>query len=218
MKKDDKEGNDLLKEIGSNWLHKNFPSIAIATTLKRISPCICLWKKKYDEVTKEEGKNQLLCYIHEVKSLKKELPKFVGNISTAQRKIPQCSRDWITLKVICLLEEIVLCCCPSLKTRPSKECWNANARNPWNYACQSSSAIPTAFFCVVSETNVSFCVWRVNDDEYLFSHDDSPCRKNRSIDMEDCFATMSRRIWNEVRGSRCSFPLCHGFFENVHER
>lgn len=32
MKKDDKEGNDLLKEMGSNWLHKNFLSIAIATT------------------------------------------------------------------------------------------------------------------------------------------------------------------------------------------
>lgn len=32
MKKDDKEGNDLLNEMGSNWLHKNFLSIAIATT------------------------------------------------------------------------------------------------------------------------------------------------------------------------------------------
>ena len=32
-------------------------------------------EEKYDEVIKEEGKNQLLCYIHEVKSLKKGISK-----------------------------------------------------------------------------------------------------------------------------------------------
>lgn len=75
MKKDDKEGNDLLKK----WVRTDYTRIFWVSQLRL--PChvsvhvFAFGRKNTMRLWKKEGENQLLCFIHEVQSLKKGTSK-----------------------------------------------------------------------------------------------------------------------------------------------